>query len=169
MPKGGARMNSGPPPDPNALRRDRPSDKDGWLTLPAEGYQGEIPQWPIDAPLSGFRGGKQIESYVVGREADLWDELWRTPQATVWITNPAVINELALYCRLTAIGETGHVMIAAEARQRGDRLGIDPASMARLRWKVEGATESKATPRERRSEAVEARKSARERMRAIGA
>jgi hypothetical protein len=162
-------VNSGPAPDPNALRRDRPSDKDGWLTLPAAGYQGEIPEWPIDAPLSGFRGGKAIESYVVGREADLWDQLWRTPQATVWITNPATVNEVALYCRLEAIAETGHVMIASEKRQLGDRLGIDPASMARLRWKVEGATDAKAKPRERRSEAEEARESARERFKAIGA
>lgn len=47
MPKGGARVNSGPPPDPNALRRDRPSDKNGWITLPAGGYDGPIPDWPL--------------------------------------------------------------------------------------------------------------------------
>jgi len=47
MPKGGARVNSGPPPDPNALRRDRPSDKDGWTLLPANGYTGEVPGWPL--------------------------------------------------------------------------------------------------------------------------
>lgn len=47
MPRGGARVNSGPPPDPNALRRDRPSDKDGWTTLPAEGRKGRTPKWPL--------------------------------------------------------------------------------------------------------------------------
>ena len=47
MPRGGARVNSGPPPDPNALRRDRPSDKDGWTALPAAGRQGDPPVWPL--------------------------------------------------------------------------------------------------------------------------
>lgn len=45
--KGGARVNSGPPPDPNALRRDRASDRNGWTVLPEEGYGGAIPEWPL--------------------------------------------------------------------------------------------------------------------------
>jgi hypothetical protein len=57
MPKGGARVQSGPPPDPNALRRDRPSDKAGWTILPASGYQGPLPRWPLlpDITLSTKR------------------------------------------------------------------------------------------------------------------
>lgn len=51
MPRGGARANSGPPPDPNALRRERPSDKETWRTLPAEGRQGDPPAWPLLADL----------------------------------------------------------------------------------------------------------------------
>lgn len=47
MPRGGARPVSGPPPDPNALRRDRPSDQATWTTLPAEGRTGEPPEWPL--------------------------------------------------------------------------------------------------------------------------
>lgn len=47
MPRGGARANSGPPPDPNALRRDRKEDKAGWTILPAEGRTGELPDWPL--------------------------------------------------------------------------------------------------------------------------
>jgi hypothetical protein len=45
---GGARANSGPPPDPMALRRDRPQDQDTWTSLPAEGRTGRIPPWPLD-------------------------------------------------------------------------------------------------------------------------
>lgn len=45
--RGGARVNSGPPPDPNALRRDRPTDKDGWKSLPAAGRSGRLPKWPL--------------------------------------------------------------------------------------------------------------------------
>lgn len=47
MPRGGARANSGPPPDPNALRRDRKEDKAGWTILPAEGRTGPLPEWPL--------------------------------------------------------------------------------------------------------------------------
>lgn len=50
MPRGGARVNSGPPPDPNALRRDRPSDKDGWRTLPGPRTE-PAPPWPLQPDI----------------------------------------------------------------------------------------------------------------------
>ncbi len=52
MPRGGARLNSGPPPDPNALRRDRPSDKAGWTMLPASGREGPTPEWPLSPDIT---------------------------------------------------------------------------------------------------------------------
>ena len=70
MSSGGARARSGPPPDPNALRRDRPSDRDGWVTLPAEGRQGDAPEWPLVGQSD--------------REAELWAAEWRRPQAVQW-------------------------------------------------------------------------------------
>lgn len=51
MPRGGARVNSGPAPDPNALRRDRKQDRDGWTTLPAKGREGATPPWPLPGDL----------------------------------------------------------------------------------------------------------------------
>lgn len=71
MPKGGARINSGPPPDPQALRRDRPSDRDGWTLLPAGGYAGEIPEWPLldDVTLASAR------DVALSRAEQLADEL----------------------------------------------------------------------------------------------
>lgn len=51
MGRGGARVNSGPPPDPNALRRDRREDKAGWTLLPAAGRQGDVPEWPLGAHI----------------------------------------------------------------------------------------------------------------------
>jgi hypothetical protein len=71
MPKGGARVNSGPAPDQNALRRDRPSDKDGWTTLPAGGYSGRIPTWPL-LPDIGLRARLSVaEAKADTLEADL--------------------------------------------------------------------------------------------------
>src|SRR5690606_6396291 len=69
MPSGGARVRSGPPPDPNALRRDRKSDGE-WTILPAEGRAGDPPTWPL-------RGQSE-------REAELWSALWAKPQAVQW-------------------------------------------------------------------------------------
>src|SRR5690606_37383206 len=62
MPRGGARTVSGPPPDPNALRRDRPSDAAGWVILPAEGRPGDPPEWPL--------------LWQTQREYDLWKREW---------------------------------------------------------------------------------------------
>lgn len=45
MPRGGARLRSGPPPDMNALRRER--DGKDWTKLPAAGRTGDPPPWPL--------------------------------------------------------------------------------------------------------------------------
>lgn len=135
MPSGGARLNSGPPPDPDALRRDRPADKDGWVTLPAEGYAGPVPGWPLTGQIVGLRIGPQIAAEVMTQERKLWAYLWTTPQAAWWAAN-SMEYTVAQYCRYAAIAETGHSLSAAEARQREDRLGLNPASMLRNRWRV---------------------------------
>lgn len=66
MPRGGARVNSGPPPDPNALRRDRKKDQDGWTSLPSEGYTGSIPAWPLPPEV---RVAAQLS--VAGRDREM--------------------------------------------------------------------------------------------------
>jgi hypothetical protein len=43
----------GPAPDPHALRRDRPADKDGWRVLPRR-REGVKPRWPL-LPDIGLR------------------------------------------------------------------------------------------------------------------
>jgi hypothetical protein len=55
--KGGARVNSGPPPDPNAIRRGRQGDADTWTYLPTDGFTGAIPDWPLldDVTLTARR------------------------------------------------------------------------------------------------------------------
>lgn len=72
MPSGGARVNSGPPPDPNALRRGRSKDgptsldRDGWLTLPSSGYDGPVPEWPL-LPDVMLRAKLQVAQATVER------------------------------------------------------------------------------------------------------
>lgn len=68
MPKGGARVRSGPAPDLNALRRDK--DSADWTVLPAEGRRGNVPDWPLPDASP--------------REVELWRRLWGKPQAVLW-------------------------------------------------------------------------------------
>ena len=69
MPKGGARSRSGPPPDPNALRRSRASDP-AWTKIPAAGRGKPAPEWPLVTPSE--------------RELELWEAWWAQPVAVMW-------------------------------------------------------------------------------------
>ena len=70
MPRGGARARSGPPPDPNALRRSRKSDP-AWTKIPASGRgDAPAPEWPLVEPSD--------------RELALWESWWREPVAVLW-------------------------------------------------------------------------------------
>src|SRR4051812_18061018 len=83
MPSGGARRSSGPAPDPNALRRDRKDDGE-WVTLPREGFTGDIPRFPL--------------ADAAGAETDLWTVLWRKPQGFMW-EKLGLEYEVAAYVR----------------------------------------------------------------------
>lgn len=169
--RGGARTNSGPPPDPNALRRDRQQDRDGWTLLPAEGRKGDAPAWPL-------RSGAQVTANVLNledipltrdamrqqeRESAVWESLWTTPQAVVWERQGAT-HDVALYVRWLVMAEEGDMKAAAEARQWSDRLGLNPAAMMRNRWKI---VEDEVGAR-RMTTAARPRPSAKTRLAALG-
>lgn len=88
--KGGARARSGPAPDPNALRRLRKDDSAGWTVLPNEGRTSRTPDWP--APTQ------------TDREAELWTEMWATPQALIW-ERDGLRHYVAMFVRLLAEAE----------------------------------------------------------------
>ena len=127
MVAGGARARSGPPPDPNALRRNRPSDP-GYITLPAT-CDLKAPRWPL--------------TKATPREMQIWRKLWKRPQASQWHVLQ-LEDEVALYCRYLAEAEQPNATtsIRSEARQYQDMLGLSTAGLARLRWKIgpDGAT-----------------------------
>ena len=129
MARGGARVNSGPPPDPNALRRERKDDKAGWRLLPPEGRAGDAPEWPLGPAAEGVALDHAVE-------ADMWATLWKAPQAVVW-DELGWTMEVALYCRYMAMASAGDMKAAGEARQWSDRLGLNPAAMLRNRWRVD--------------------------------
>lgn len=119
---------SGPTPNPNS-RRQTGNQAHTWLDLPAGGYAGDVPEWPLGPSLL-------VQTLNVGdRELELWDTIWRTPQAEAWARN-GWDRDVALYVRFFAIGETGRLDEAKEARMWSDRLGLNPAAMLKNRWRV---------------------------------
>ncbi len=123
MPRGGARVVSGPPPDPNALRRDRPGDAATWTTLPAEGRAGDPPEWPL------------LEAD--GREWELWADLWGKPQAIMW-ERLGQLYEVAMCVRMLARAEQPKSSIELQkvVRQYLDSLGLSTQGMLRNRWRI---------------------------------
>ena len=68
MSSGGARNRSGPKADPSSGRSDRRGFK--LTALPAEGYSGPVPEFPLDEASEA--------------ELGLWREVWASPQACAW-------------------------------------------------------------------------------------
>lgn len=68
-------------------------------------------------------------------ELELWEKLWRTPQAVEWEAL-GWLDEAALYTRWMVLAASGDLSAGKEARQYADRLGLTPLAMARLRWEI---------------------------------
>lgn len=149
--KGGARPRSGPAPDPNALRRSRKVDQAGWTELPNEGRTGPTPEWP--APTQ------------TDREAELWAEMWATPQALIW-ERDGLRHYVAMFVRLLAEAEVEKA--SAENRKTVRMMYADlyltSDSMARARVRI--AADETAEKRETKAPAKPT--SARDRMKVVG-
>ncbi|OHV46616.1 hypothetical protein BBK14_01850 [Parafrankia soli] len=103
----------------------------GTTYLPAEGRQGDAPEWPLASMTSA--------------EEVAWRDLWATPQAEAWAQlGIGAVRVVARYCRLVCTAEASMagkptvagVQAIGEARQLEDRLGLTPMAMLRLRWEV---------------------------------
>lgn len=150
MASGGARARSGPAPDPNALRRDRKDDAQGWTTLPAEGRNAPAPEWPLAGQSD--------------REAELWELYWRKPQALLWEHNGQEL-EVALHVRRLVEVEQpdASTALGTLVRQQMDALLLTLPAMLAARVRV--AADELAV---KRSEPVEvSRSSARDRLKAL--
>jgi hypothetical protein len=128
MVSGGARTVSGPPPDPNALRRDRASDQAGWTTLPREVPEQDPPAWPLIAPSD--------------RELSFWEQQWRKPQSLIWRQLGQEL-EVAFFVRKMCEAELprASVELRKSIRQDFDSLGLSVQGMLRNRWKIAPAVE----------------------------
>lgn len=121
MPSGG-HARSGPPADPNALRRSRTSDQAGWTSILWKPRTGRAPKWPLAGQLE--------------REAVLWREIWKDPRAVIWERHGLVLK-VALYVRKLARAEQprSSVELLKGLNSDMDDLGLSEGGMARNRWR----------------------------------
>lgn len=119
----GGHARSGPAPDPNALRRDRPEDRAGWVTLPVEGRTGDEPAWPLES--------------ATPRESHLWAAMWVKPQAVEW-ERQGQVHEVALYVRRLAEAERPNTPtnLSTLVRQMSDSLGLTTPGLRSNRWRI---------------------------------
>ncbi|MFB6873751.1 hypothetical protein [Streptomyces sp. NPDC056323] len=149
----------GPPPKPAGERRRRNATV-AMTQLPAEGRKGPTPAWPLPGLPDDDEG---LFAILEEREAELWDELWSTPQAVAW-ERLRWLRTVARYVRFEVRAETGDLKAGAEARLLEDRLGLSPQAMLRLRWEV--APDEVAEQRGERTTRT-AKKTARQRLRVV--
>lgn len=145
MVSGGARARSGPAPDPNALRRDRADDK-AWLSLPAEGFKGVVPDFPLSkifiynvSFVDKNRVRELDEAATDARwdeEKSMWAELWRKPQAAMW-DSLGLKFQVAAYVRayLESVGPDSNAGLKTATLRMEAELGLSTVGMNALRWK----------------------------------
>lgn len=92
--------------------------------LPREGYQGEVPEFPL--PDCGVR------------ERVVWEQAWRTPQAAAWAGEPWRWRTVALWVRWSVRMEAddagaslGNVVV-----RLADQIGMTPAGLKENGWAV---------------------------------
>lgn len=116
------------PKDPGSRRRRNASV--ALTRLPAEGRKGAPPAWPLP-PLAG----EKTSSARHKLELRIWRDLWATPMAVMW-QRQRWVRDVAQYARGKSMAELGDLDREKEARLLGDRLGLTPMAMLRLRWEV---------------------------------
>lgn len=124
MGAGGARLRSGPAPDPNALRRDR--DAKDWVKLPHEGRTAEVPEWPAELPNPTVA------------ELSMWGRLWRLPQALVWEADRGsdiVALYIRVYCDAVSSPEAPAAR-ATQAKQLAEALLLTTPALHSARYVI---------------------------------
>lgn len=137
MAKGGRRNRSGPTPVEGSQR----SERRGYslTALPAEGYKGKAPEWPLPSPSD--------------RELEVWAEAWRTPQACAWSMPSEAwrVPTVAMWVRVRVRCEAQDApsSLLAQVHRFADQIGMTTAGLAEMGWKVaEDAVAKRAAERE---------------------
>lgn len=124
MARGGARNRSGPKADETSGR----SDARGYslTTLPAEGYDGPVPDFPLPLPSD--------------RELAVWAQAWTTPQACAWAMSSESwrAETVAMWVRVKVRCEDPDcgAALLGQLHRFADQIGMTTAGLAEMGWKV---------------------------------
>lgn len=88
---------------------------------------------------------EQVVEVQQERELELWREVWAMPQAVQW-ERLRWARTVAQFVRWEVLGESGDMDASKEARQIGDRIGMTPLSLLRLRWEIVDAAGQRTAP-----------------------
>ena len=148
MTRGGARNRSGPQKDPGSGRSDRAGFK--LSALPAEGYGGEPPAFPLPPRTVYFTfkvdGGvvRQVDEdateRVAEREREVWAWAWSLPQACAWSlpSESWRLLTIAHWVRTSVICEGSDATAADKGslHRFADQIGLTPAGLRENGWAV---------------------------------
>ena len=143
---------SGRRPDADSAR----SQERGYRldALPPGGFDGAPPVWPLPLATSYFV--PEVDTYgenpfvlQEAREAQVWADLWRTPQAAAW-AQPSEqwrIPTIALYVRIFVQCERPDTKpaLVTQLNRLADQIGLTPNGLANLGWKIAEPSNAKTT------------------------
>ena len=147
MPSGGKRARSGPAPDPNSYRS---MDRE-WIDLPAAGYAGEVPEFPLPRAIQFnkfFEDGKKVTEKdddeteaVWDAELELWADLWSKPQAAAW-ASLGLKFQVAAYVRafLESVKADAVSGLKTAVLRMETELGLSIAGMRANGWRISDGT-----------------------------
>ena len=173
MARGGARNRSGP----SARETSGRSDRRGYslTALPAEGYDGPVPEWPLMTRRAYYFADKErvfdadATEAICEREASLWAWVWATPQACAW-SMPSEgwrLMTIAMWVRTMVICESSEATAADKnsLHRFADQIGMTTAGLAEMGWKV--AVDEVAAKRDDAQPEEPAKTSSRDRLKAV--
>lgn len=149
MASGGARNRSGPQADSSSARSDARGVS--YDKLPAEGYKGEVPDFPLSPAVVIFeyfdtdskQKIRETDEAASGarndRERDLWDWAWSTPQACAWALEPWRWQAVAMWVRVSALCESPEATAADKGslHRFADQIGLTPAGLKENGWAIQ--------------------------------
>lgn len=140
--------------DPNSGRSEARGFK--LTALPSEGYQGEVPNFPLPRPSD--------------RELEVWESAWRTPQACAWAMPSEAwrARTVALWVRTSVRCEEPEApaSLMAQLHRFADQIGMTTAGLAEMGWKV-AVDETAAKRAEHDAPAAPARASSRSKLKVV--
>jgi hypothetical protein len=94
-----------------------------------------LPPGGCDDPVPPLPDGREWTP----RERDRWQSLWQSPQATMWDESAAAtVASLVIYETMLLEGKSA-AWSAQELRHCSTELGLTPAAMKSLGWRIGGA------------------------------